>query len=327
MSRHSLATAAAAVATLSVSPFAPILTAPARAQAGVPIEAAGPEGPLAGTFIDAGKGAPVAVIIPGSGPTDRDGNSPMGVTAGYLRLLAEGLAGKGVSSVRIDKRGMFGSRAAVKDPNSATIAGYAADTGAWIERVRAMTGASCVWVVGHSEGALVALAAVGSQAHVCGLVLVAGPGRPLGTIMREQFRANPANAPYLDSLNGLLDALEAGRTVPAADLPPVIAPMFPAGVQIYLIDVFRHDPAAMARAYKGPIMIVRGTRDIQVAQADADALRAAAPAATYLSIDGMNHVLKRVEGDDRAANLATYADASRPLAPGLVDGIAAFIKR
>ena len=56
------------------------------------------------------------LILPGSGPTDRDGNNPMGITAAPYRMLAEALATKGVSSVRIDKRGLFGSKAAIPDP-------------------------------------------------------------------------------------------------------------------------------------------------------------------------------------------------------------------
>jgi pimeloyl-ACP methyl ester carboxylesterase len=295
--------------------------------AGIEVEAAGPIGPLKGTLLDGGKGAPVVLIIPGSGPTDRDGNSPMGVTAGYLRQLAESLAVKGVTSVRIDKRGMFGSRAAVADPNSATIGSYADDVVTWVNMLKARTGARCVWVAGHSEGALVALTAGQRQAPICGLVLLAGPGRKLGVVMREQFRANPANAPFMDALMGLLDALEAGLTVPADTLPPPIAPIFPIGVQGYLIDLLKHDPAALATAYKGPLLIVQGGRDLQVVQADADALRMAAPTARYLLLPAMNHVLKDVDGDGSAANLATYGDASRPLTPGLADAVAAFIKR
>ena len=78
----------------------------------------------------------MVLIIPGSGPTDRDGNNPLGVTAAPYRLLAEALAAKGVSSVRIDKRGMFGSKAAVADPNTVTIGDYAADTHDWVEAIR-----------------------------------------------------------------------------------------------------------------------------------------------------------------------------------------------
>jgi hypothetical protein len=55
------------------------------------VEAKGPQGPLQGTMLalQTGKG-PVVLIIPGSGPTDRDGNSPLGVHASTYRLLAEG---------------------------------------------------------------------------------------------------------------------------------------------------------------------------------------------------------------------------------------------
>lgn len=299
----------------------------AAAFAAQTIEAPGPQGALAGTFIDAGRGAPVVLIIPGSGLTDRDGNSPMGVTAGYLRQIAEGLAAQGVSSARVDKRGMFGSRAAQADANAVTVAAYADDVASWIRTLKARTGARCVWVLGHSEGALVALKAGQTQADICGLALIAGPGRKLGVVMREQFRANPANAPLLDALMKMMDELEAGRMIDADAMPPVLAGVFPPAVQPYLIDLLAQDPAALASRYTGPMLIVQGGRDIQVAQADADALKAAAPRAELRVLANMNHVLKDVASDDRAANLATYADASRPLAPGLVDAIAAFVKQ
>ena len=135
------------------------LWAPPVAAQGVEIETAGPAGLLKGTFLAAAApDAPVLLIIPGSGPTDRDGNSPLGVKAASYRLLAEALAARGVSSARVDKRGMFGS-AAAGDPNKATVGGYAADIRSWVKALRGRTGARCIWVLGHSEGALMTLAA------------------------------------------------------------------------------------------------------------------------------------------------------------------------
>ena len=57
-----------------------LAAAPASAQPRE-ITARGPEGDLAGTLIPAQEGQPTVLIIPGSGPTDRDGNNPMGVYA------------------------------------------------------------------------------------------------------------------------------------------------------------------------------------------------------------------------------------------------------
>ena len=112
----------------------------------IPIEAPGPQGALAGTMVRSIEGeGPVALIIPGSGPTDRDGNSPLGIKAASYRLLAQGLAAQGITTVRIDKRGMFGSDAAVADANAVTIADYVSDIATWVRRIREETGAPCVW--------------------------------------------------------------------------------------------------------------------------------------------------------------------------------------
>src|ERR1700693_3935926 len=92
------------------------------------IQAPGPLGPLKGAMLSPGvEGAPVVVIIPGSGPVNRDGDSPQVLKAATYKLLAGELAARGIASVRIDKRGLYTSAKAVRDPNAVTIADYAAD--------------------------------------------------------------------------------------------------------------------------------------------------------------------------------------------------------
>lgn len=290
------------------------------------IEAPGPDGPLRGTMVLPAKDAPIILIIPGSGPTDRDGNSPLGVRAAPYRLLAEGLAGQGIGSVRIDKRGMFGSQGAVTDANAVTIDDYVRDTGAWVDAIRVRTEARCVWLLGHSEGGLVALAAATKVEHLCGLILVATAGRPLGDVLKEQLHTNPANAPLLDAADHAIDELSAGHRVDAAKLPPALAPLFNPAVQGFLISTFVLDPAVLAGKITKPLLIVQGQRDLQVSVADAQRLKQAAPRATLVTLPDANHVLKQVGSDERSANLATYAATALPLAPGLVDGIAHFVK-
>jgi pimeloyl-ACP methyl ester carboxylesterase len=305
--------------------FVTLSAGAASAQQAVPeatIEAPGPQGPLAGTIIESAAGAPVVLIIPGSGPTDRNGDNPLGVSGGIYRQLAVGLSARGIASVRVDKRGMFGSRAAVPDPNAVTIADYADDVRSWIGVIRKRTGVPCVWVLGHSEGGLVALVAAQSAPDICGLLLVAAMGRPLADVMRQQFKANPANAPMLGQALAAIDSLEAGRTFDPTGLHPALTAIFPSKVQAYLIDFFRYEPAKLAAAYKGPMLVLQGNRDIQVTLEDASILKNAHLSAKLVIVPGVNHVLKPVAGEGMAANAATYGDASIAIEPAVVDGIA-----
>ena len=291
------------------------------------VEAPGPLGALKGTMLSAGvPDAPLVLIVPGSGPTDRDGNNSLGLKGASYRLLAEGLAEKSISSVRIDKRGMFASAGAVADANDVTIEDYAADIHSWIASIRKRTGAACVWVLGHSEGGLVALAAAQHPEGICGLVLVSAPGRPLGTIIREQLRANPANEPLLADAETAIASLEAGKRIDVSGMHPALQGLFAPRVQGFLINVFGLDPAKLIAAYAGRVQIVQGDQDIQISIADAQKLEGANASAELVILPGINHVLKAVASNDRGANLAAYADPSLPLGPGVVEAITGFVK-
>lgn len=335
------------IAHLIAMSFAFSMTSLASAQAdgsvetgdSVPIEedviASGPIGPLAGTLTLPTAVAPlppelpVFLIVPGSGPTDRDGNSPLGITAAPYRLLAEALAERGYPSVRMDKRGMFGSAGAVSDPNDVTIARYGDDLLAWTaairERLPAQDGTRCVLPIGHSEGGLVALAALGRIPEACGLILIASIGRPLDEVIADQLRANPANAPFLQEAEAALATLRRGERVDASTISPALRPLLGAEVQGFLIDAMSHDPTQLAAQVERPMLVVQGTRDLQASVADARLLADAAPNATLALLPDVNHVLKIVGSEDPGANLATYADANLPIALSVVDAITNFV--
>ena len=291
------------------------------------LQTPGPEGPLAGTLlVPKEHDGPVVLIVPGSGPTDRDGNNPHGVQAATYRLLAEGLAEDGIASLRIDKRGMFASGGAIADANAVTIADYADDIHNWVTALRQETGTDCVWLLGHSEGGLVALAAAQDKPDAfCGLLLLSTPGRPMGDILRAQLSSRPANAPILDESLAAIDDLEAGRSVDTATMNPALLPLFHQRIQGFLIDLFSHDPAALLTAYDGPVLILQGQRDLQIFETDAQSLSAAAPQAKLSLLPDTNHMLKTVTSADPIANYATYGDPDLPLAPKVVDRIADFI--
>jgi pimeloyl-ACP methyl ester carboxylesterase len=290
-----------------------------------PIEAAGPSGLLKGTMIAVAPSAPVVLIVPGSGPTDRDGNNPMGVKASSYRLLARALADRGISSVRIDKRGMFASASATAEANDVTIEDYAADVRSWTAAIRRRSGAKCVWLAGHSEGGLVALAAAQKEKDVCGLLLISAPGRPLGEVIRAQLKANPANAPILDDALSAISRLEAGQSVNVAAFHPALQGLFAPQLQKFLISLFSYDPAKLILSQEKPVLILQGESDIQVGAEDAKRLAAANPRARLVLLPGVNHVLKAAPADDWAANIATYANPDLPLAAGVAAALAEFV--
>ena len=124
-----------------------------------------------------------------------------------------------------------------------------------------------------------------------------------------------------------LDSLERGQHVDVAAMHPALQRLFALQAQDFLIDLFRQDPAKLAASVEVSMLMLQGERDLQVTTADARALAAAQPKATLVLLPQMNHVLKDVDSDDRAANLATYADPSLAVDSRLVDAVVTFVKR
>lgn len=283
-----------------------------------------PTGTLYGT-LEWPEGAarpPVALIIAGSGPTDRDSNSPLLPGKNdSLKLLARALAARGIASVRYDKRGVGESRTAQRE-SDLTLDTFVNDAERWVTRLREDPRFGPLSIVGHSEGALIGLLAAKVTAPA-GFVSVAGPGENLADTLTRQLHANPNNPPaLLQEADAAIAALRAGH--PVAQVSPVLAPLFRPSVQPFLISAFRYDPARTLAGLRVPTLIVQGDRDLQVTLEDARLLQAAKPDARLLIVPGMNHVLKKV-GDDLALNQRAYSDPSLPLAPGLAEGIADFV--
>ena len=165
-------------------------------------------GPAGGPRRDAARrrqSAPVVLIIPGSGPTDRDGNNPLGVTAAPIGCLPRRSPQRAFRPSASTSAACSEARPPIADPNKVTIGRLCRRRPCLGEGAAQRTARKCVWVLGHSEGGLVALAAGQQPDGICGVILVVG-GRPkLGDIIREQLRANPANAPLLPQAMAALD--------------------------------------------------------------------------------------------------------------------------
>jgi fermentation-respiration switch protein FrsA (DUF1100 family) len=147
----------------------------------------------------------------------------------------------------------------------------------------------------------------------------------MGEVLREQLKANPANAPLLDQALPAIDDLEAGKRVDTTNMPTPLLRLFNPKVQGFLISAFSYDPSQLLKGYPKPVLILQGLRDMQVHEVDANILKEADSNATLTLLPDVNHVLKSVNSDDRRANIATYSNASLPLAPGVVSAIRDFL--
>ena len=266
---------------------------------------------------------PLVVLISGSGPTDRDGNS-LGLPGknNALGMLAQALAERGIASVRYDKRGVAASARAATSEEDLRFEMYADDAAAWVRKFRTDKRFSTIIIAGHSEGAMLGILAT-QRAPADGYISIAGIARPADAVLHDQLAAGLPK-PVADQADAILASLAVGKTVPVPrDMP--LSAVFRASVQPYMISWFKWDPAAELAKVKVPVLILQGTTDIQVAVAEADSLQKAAPTATLVKVEGMNHVLKGVVGD-QATQLRSYSDPALPLVGTVVDAIAKFVK-
>jgi pimeloyl-ACP methyl ester carboxylesterase len=279
---------------------------------------------LSGTLLrpDGSARPPVVLLIGGSGPTDRNGNQG-GMGAGELRQLAEQLAEKGIASLRYDKRGVGRSITPGLQEKDLVLKSFVDDAVAWCDWLRQRPDLGPVVVIGHSEGGLIAMLAARRE-PVAGIVLLATPGRKLGDIIRGQLQGIGMEAALQSEASNIIAALERGETIP--NVSPGLQALFRPSVQPFMISELAVDPAKELGALALPVMIVSGGHDLQISATDAALLSAARPDAVRLDMPEMNHVLKTTPAD-RAGQQEAYASANVPLAAGLSDAIARFVRQ
>jgi uncharacterized protein len=264
--------------------------------------------------------SPIVLIIAGSGPTNRDCNSP-GLQTNAYKMLSAGLAQNGISSLRFDKRGNGESKSAMKKENEMRFETYINDVISWVSLLKTDKRFSRIVLLGHSEGSLIGMIAA-QKTNVSAFISVAGVAKPADKILREQFKGK-LTPELLSESNKILDSLKMNKVV--IDVHPDLISLFRVSVQPYMISWMKYDPSKEISKLKVPVLIIQGTTDLQVSTDNAKLLQAARPGSKLKIIDNMNHVLK--ESDSNAErNLATYKNPNLPLKSGLVDEIVNFIK-
>jgi pimeloyl-ACP methyl ester carboxylesterase len=268
-----------------------------------------PEGPL----------APAAVlIIPGSGPADRDGDDRAALQHSRTQWwLAQALAARGIVSLRYDKRGSAESAGAGPSP---TLNDAVDEAAGWARFLSRQSGVRCVVALGHSEGALIG-ALVPRKVKLCGLIEMSGSASELGKLIEDQTAALHIAPDVAGQIHAAIEAERAGRPIP--EVPKGYDRIFGPKAEPYNRSEMGVDPVAELARVKVPVLVVQGDNDVQVKVEDARRLAAAAHVEPVI-VPGMNHVLKLAPADARG-NFLTYLNPSLPLAPGVADAIAAFV--
>lgn len=222
-----------------------------------PIALETPTGAINGTLLMPARPAKPAVVlmIAGSGPTDRDGNTPMASGKNNsLKLLAVALAEMGVASVRYDKRGIAASAGAALSESDLRIEDYVDDAASWVTELKGDKRFASVIVLGHSEGSLIGMLA-SQRSSPAAFISIAGPAEKAADVLRRQLKGHlPADVEVRSE--EILKSLEAGR--PAGDVPSSLLFLYRPSVQPYLMSWFHYSPARELAKLRVPRLIVQG---------------------------------------------------------------------
>ncbi|MGH9183217.1 MAG: alpha/beta hydrolase family protein, partial [Acidimicrobiales bacterium] len=232
---------------------------------------------IAGTLTTppaAGGPVPGVLVIPGFGPTTRDGVTTGGAVDPLYRDITASLARSGMASFRYDKRGAGAST--LPDGQPLRFADMIDDAAAGLDLLAQRNGidAGRLAVVGHEEGGLVALGLAARDPRVAGLVLVSTPGRPLLDVLTDDF-ANSGHGADVDALHRSVGELLRTGVLPADAELETLPDFFPADQSAYLVDLFALDPVTLAEKVEVPVLMVRGGLATGVSSEDTDRLSAA----------------------------------------------------
>jgi len=259
----------------------------------------------------------LAIIIAGSGPTNRNGNQNF-LKNNSLKKLAEGLTNNGIATFRYDKRIVKQIRENNVDKNM-MFDDFVSDASAVLDYFKEKGTYNKIYIIGHSQGSLVGMLIAKDKAD--GFISLAGAGNNIGDVIIEQVAKT---APMFNKeTERVIASLKEGKTT--TDYPIALASIFNIDLQPFMINWISHNPSEIIKELKMPVLIINGTKDLQVSVDEAKVLKEANEKAEILLIENMNHVLFEIEGGD-LENSKSYNESFRAISPKLLTSITAFMK-
>ena len=260
----------------------------------------------------------LAIIIGGSGPTDRDGNQNF-LKSNNLKKLAQLLANNGIATFRYDKRIVKQIKMNALDPNI-KFDDFISDAIDVVNYFKIKKEYKNIYIIGHSQGSLIGM--VAAQNHINGFISLAGAGQTIDAVVIEQVQKT---APmFTEDTKRVFDMLRAGTTT--TDYPPALASIFDSSIQKFMMSWMKYDPILAIKSLNIPVLIINGTKDLQVEPAEAELLHKANETSQLRLIEKVNHVLFIIEGDTQE-NAKSYNDPNGKISEELLKEIVYFIKK
>lgn len=260
----------------------------------------------------------LVILIAGSGPTNRSGNSTIGGVNNSLKYLAEGLAQNGIAVFSYDKRIFAQMITKTLDEKTLSFEDFINDAKDVITYFQSQKKYSKTIIAGHSEGSLIGM--IAALNTVDGYVSLDGAGRCIDKVLSEQITKQ---APSLkEAADKALATLKEGKTFENKN--PMLASLFRESVQPYMISWIKYDPRVEIKKLTIPILLINGTKDLQVPTTDAELLYSASPKSELKLIENMNHIFKEIKVEED--NLKSYSNPNLPVMPELINTMTTFIK-
>ena len=259
---------------------------------------------------------PLAIIIAGSGPTDRNGNQNM-LKNNSLKKLAEGITKNNIATFRYDKRVVKQIRDKKIDPNT-TFDDFITDAESVLSHFKSKDQFSKIYIIGHSQGSLVGMVAAKKGAD--GFISLAGAGQSIDEVIINQIGAMDPS--LIAETKKAFTTLKSDGSV--SDYPVALGSIFRTDIQPFILNWMQYKPTEIIKFLDIPILIVNGTKDLQVSEREAELLKEAAENAELQIIKNMNHVLFMIEGDT-LENSKSYNESARPISEELLKVVSEFI--
>ncbi len=258
---------------------------------------------------------PLIIFIMDAGAINRNGNSRMARNDTF-KVLAKILAKKGIASYSYDKRlfrmdqlGIYEDQISFKD--------FISDTKAIINYFKKNSNYSKIIIAGHGQGSLVGM--IASQNNVDGFISIAGNGQSIDKVIIDQLKIQ---APGLDK-NAALAFKELKENGRATSYLSALESIFRYNLQPFMRTWLQYDPVQEIQKLDIPILILQGDNDLQVTVEESKKLNEAVPDATYMVVNGMNHILKKVSKSS-LENQKSYNEPWREIMPEVIDALVQF---